>query len=120
MGLSGALRCGRSQEKIENILLRSAFVAQAFVHGDSFHSALVAVLVPDFDALGPWAAANHCSGPPEHLCGSAEVRAMVLKDITAIGRANKLVGFELPKQIFLDWNAFSPENGLLTVGRPPV
>ena len=42
-------------EKIENLYMTSPLIAQIFVHGDSLHAYIVAVLVPDpvqFAALG--------------------------------------------------------------------
>lgn len=36
-------------EKIENFYLRSKYIAQAFVYGESLRSVLVAVIVPDPD-----------------------------------------------------------------------
>ena len=41
-------------EKIENILLQSVLVAQVFVHGDSFQTSLVAVVVPDEETVRQW------------------------------------------------------------------
>jgi AMP-binding enzyme C-terminal domain len=45
-------------EKIENVYVRSPFVAQSFVFGDSLRHQLVAVVVPDPDHLLPWAASR--------------------------------------------------------------
>lgn len=45
-------------EKIENIHTQSPLVAQSFVYGDSLKSFIVAVIVPDHEALEAWAKVN--------------------------------------------------------------
>ena len=42
-------------DRIENVLVLARGVAQAFVHGDSLQACVVAVVVPDRDALNKWA-----------------------------------------------------------------
>lgn len=60
----GSRPCARGRradiapEKIENVYARSPLVAQSFVHGVSTERQLVAVVVPDPDALLPWAASR--------------------------------------------------------------
>lgn len=48
-------------EKIENIYGRSPFVMQSFVYGDSMKASLVAIIVPNFEHLKPWAEHNKIS-----------------------------------------------------------
>ncbi|KAH9682772.1 Long chain acyl-CoA synthetase 6 (peroxisomal) [Citrus sinensis] len=45
-------------EKIENVYAKCKFVGQCFVYGDSFNSALVAIVSVDQDALKAWAASE--------------------------------------------------------------
>ena len=45
-------------EKLENVHTQSPLVAQSYVHGDSLQSYLVAVIVPDAEAVWTWAKAN--------------------------------------------------------------
>jgi hypothetical protein len=47
-----------SPEKIENVLVRSKFVAMLFVYGNSLKSSLVCVVVPDPDVTKAWAKEN--------------------------------------------------------------
>ena len=101
-------------EKIEGVYTRSPLVAQAFVFGDSLRSNLVAVAVPDPDALLPWAAAHGLGGDVPALCRNPAVRAAVLASMLDEGRAAKLRGFEQVAAVALAADPFSVDNGLLT------
>lgn len=106
-------------EKIENIVIQSLLIAQAFVYGDSLQSALVAILVPDeeplrnllgsHDSLSSLAKADFAE-----ICRSPQVNKLIMNEIQKVGKKNGLYGFETPRAIHLDTEAFSVENGLLT------
>lgn len=81
-------------EKIENVYMRSPFVAQAFVYGDSLQATLVAVIVPDPDTLLPWAAARGLPQDLARLVTDPTVSAAVFNSILEEGRTSKLRGFE--------------------------
>lgn len=77
--------------------------------------------VPDPDAFAPFASAilgRKISPTDVHAlqaaCEDEKVTAAVLKEIVALGRQNKLKGFEIPRAIKLRAEPFSAENGLLT------
>uniref|UniRef100_A0A674B834 long-chain-fatty-acid--CoA ligase n=1 Tax=Salmo trutta TaxID=8032 RepID=A0A674B834_SALTR len=57
-------------EKIENVYIRSAPVAQVFVHGDSLQASLVAIVVPDPEVLPGFAQKLGVQGSHEELCKS--------------------------------------------------
>ena len=98
-------------EKLENLYLRSSLVAQVFVHGDSLHSVLVAVVVPSEDGARAWAkAAGKPSSALADLVVDAEFNKAVLDDIARVGREGKLQGFEIIKAVHLDAVAWSPES----------
>lgn len=101
-------------EKVENAIL-SSWVQQAFVHGDSLHSMLIAVVVPNPDTLRPWAAAagKPAGATPAELCADPALRDIILKDIVTHGKAHGLQGFEIPKGIHIEPTAWTPED-LLT------
>lgn len=86
----------------------------AFVYGDSLRAQLVAVAVPDPDALLPWAAAHGLGGDVPSLCANPAVRAAVLASMLDEGRAAKLRGFEQVAAVALAPDPFSVDNGLLT------
>jgi long-chain acyl-CoA synthetase len=102
-------------EKIENVYLRCQYVAQIFVDGNSFQRYLVAVVVPDEIVLKKWATEMGLSKLSyDQLCARDDVKAMILKDLQAIGKQNHLNSMEQVKAIHLCADPFSMENGLLT------
>ena len=88
-------------EKVENVYARSPLVAQSFVYGDSFRSQLVAVVVPDEEALLPWAAARKLPKDVKQLCAHKIVIDAVLRSMQEQGRAAKLKGFEQVRCLWL-------------------
>ncbi|OQR78292.1 long-chain-fatty-acid--CoA ligase 5-like [Tropilaelaps mercedesae] len=101
-------------EKLENIFIRSPFVAQIFVHGESLKSCLIAVVVPDEQHLLAWAAENRISGTFEELCVNRVVKKSIIDDLAILGKKSGLKSFELLKDILCYPELFSIENGLLT------
>jgi long-subunit acyl-CoA synthetase (AMP-forming) len=105
-------------EKVENIMIQSLLVGQAFVYGDSLQSALVAVLIPDEDTVrnmlektGETALTKKSFA---EICQDEKLKAIIMGEINKVGNANGLYGFEMPKAIHLDSDPFSVDNGLLT------
>lgn len=85
-------------EKIENVYVRCPLVAQSFVHGDSLQPQLVAVVVPDPEALLPWAASRKMTQDMAALCSDPKVNKALLKSMQEEGRAAGLKGFEQVRQ----------------------
>ena len=101
-------------EKIENVYLRSPFVLQAFVYGNSLKAQLVAVVVPDPDYLLPWAGERGLPKDLGALCTHPQVQAAVFKSMQEEGRVSGLKGFEQVAAVRLVPEPFSTENGLMT------
>jgi long-chain acyl-CoA synthetase len=104
-------------EKIEGVYLKSKYVAQVFVYGDSLQSCLVAVVVPDPEMAEAWGhakglAGEHASVP--QLVHNAAFQKEVLEDMDATARLAKLRGFELVKKVHFHPDAFSVDEGLIT------
>jgi len=81
-------------EKIENVYVRCPLVAQSFVYGDSLRPQLVAVVIPDPEALQPWAASRRLTQDVNDLCNDDQVKSAIMKSMLEEGRAAGLKGFE--------------------------
>ncbi|KAK2530629.1 Acsl5 [Columba guinea] len=101
-------------EKIENVYIRSAPVAQVFVHGESLRSFLIGIVVPDPEMLPGFAAKLGIKGSYEDLCKNAAVKKAILEDMVRLGREAGLKSFEQVKDLYIHTEMFSVENGLLT------
>lgn len=106
-------------EKIENIYAKDSVIGQIYLHGDSLQSSLVAIVVPDPETLAaivqaklPQVHAKKLSFP--ELCKVPEVVALVLSQITKVGKKAELRGFEQAKALYLESEPFAVENDLLT------
>jgi long-chain acyl-CoA synthetase len=102
-------------EKLEAVYKGSPVVEQVWVYGNSLESTLVAVVVPkekELRSLVAGAAAPKL--PFSELCALPEARAAVLASLVAIGKEQKLRGFEVVKGVFLSSEEFSVDNGLIT------
>ncbi|KAJ1663783.1 medium-chain fatty acid-CoA ligase faa2 [Coemansia sp. RSA 1813] len=107
-------------ERIEIIYTSSALIDQAYIHGDSLESQLVAVIVPNEEflrshlaetsELAHWAAKESFAD----ICQSVDVTNNILEFIDSWGRTNGLKGFEIPKNIHLESAPFTIENSILT------
>jgi long-chain acyl-CoA synthetase len=112
--------CGRSKEqykldngryvspaRLEETLLRSPYVHQAFVHGEG-RPYNVALIVPDRAGLEAWAKREHrFPGPDEDTA-----QAVVERDVQT--RLRDRASYEVPRRVGLLETAFSVENGMLT------
>jgi len=94
-------------DKIENIYLTNKYVGEVYVYGDSFRSNLVGVVVPDPDnvmALGKELGIENTSF--DNVCKDPRVASKVLEEMNKTGKAAKLVGYEMVKEIYLEPQSF--------------
>ncbi|XP_032844425.2 long-chain-fatty-acid--CoA ligase 5 isoform X2 [Tyto alba] len=101
-------------EKIENVYIRSAPVAQVFVHGESLRSFLIGIVVPDPETLPEFAAKLGVKGSYEDVCKNPSVKKAILEDMIRLGKEAGLKSFEQVKDLYIHTEMFSVENGLLT------
>ncbi|KAI8819483.1 uncharacterized protein EV422DRAFT_497889 [Fimicolochytrium jonesii] len=118
-------------EKIENTYIRSNFVAQMYVHGDSLQSELVGIVVPDPEYAIQYAIQSGllpASSPPGAplapgvpmdprvvtLCEDPKFRKAIEEDLRRLGRQDKLRGFEFVKRVHLECEPWGVENEMMT------
>lgn len=81
-------------EKIENIYVRSKYVAQAYVYGNSMKSTLIGVIVPEETIIYEWAKEHSLELDMSSLCKNTDLKETILKDVQAQGKMGGLKGFE--------------------------
>ena len=103
-------------EKLEIIYGASPLIAQIFVHGDSFQSYLVGLIVPEKDYVMKWSkGVETLEGKSfEEICKSTELREAIQDDLARLFKENELRGFERIGRFSIDSELWSVENGLLT------
>jgi long-chain acyl-CoA synthetase len=102
-------------EKIENVYLKSRFVAQIYVHGESLKSCLVAVVSPDISCLTQYAEKDlGLKLTLAELCKNDKIKQAIIEDLNAEGKKAGLHSFEQVRDIYLHPETFSVEAGLLT------
>lgn len=93
-------------EKIENIYVRSKYVAQIFVYGNSYKSSIVGIVVPEETVLLEWATNNNINNANmKQLCSNSEVKKLIMNDLEQQAKLGGLKGFEKVKLSlsFLVW-----------------
>ncbi|CAL4992573.1 unnamed protein product [Urochloa decumbens] len=101
-------------EVVESAYMQSPLVASIWVYGNSFESFLVAVVVPERQALEEWAAANNKAGDFAELCNDPKARGYIQDELNKAGKKLGLRGFEMLKAIHLEPLPFSIEKDLIT------
>jgi len=104
-------------EKLENVLIKSKYVAQIFVHGDSLESYLVSIVVPKKDAICDFLTSKGIEFNKENLSehfANKDLVSDVLKDMETLGRKNDFKGFEVIKKCVLVDEPFTIDNNMLT------
>ncbi|KAH9101957.1 hypothetical protein LEN26_015612 [Aphanomyces euteiches] len=101
-------------EKIEIVVAGSELVSQVFVYGDSMHSVLVAIVIPEEQTFVALAKTLGIDGSFAALCQNEQMIDAVHKNIVSVSKAAGLHSFETVKAIKLHTELFSVENDLLT------
>ncbi|KAI9823325.1 MAG: hypothetical protein M1832_002549 [Thelocarpon impressellum] len=111
-----------SPERIENVYLSNcSWMAQAYVHGDSVQTFLVAIFGVQPDVFAPWASkilgTKVAADDRAALHAAAQdprVRKAVIKELDHIGKRGKFNSYERVRNCYLYVEPFTVENELLT------
>jgi long-chain acyl-CoA synthetase len=97
---------------LEIAMLTSKYIAQAVVLGDN-QPYTGALIVPDFEQVGIWAAANGIvTMPPEQLVAEKAVQKLIEGEVRA--KLNGFAVYERPRRVVLLPRLLSEEEGELT------
>ena len=83
----------------------SDLIEQIYIYGNSLRSYLVAIVVPNMEAIE-----SSLRKAPSPLA----VQSLIRESFQAVGRTADLKSFEIPRDFILESELFSTENGLLT------
>ncbi|CDW87746.1 long-chain-fatty-acid--ligase 5 [Stylonychia lemnae] len=102
-------------EKLQNIYAQSVLVQQIYVHGESSREYLVALVVPDLDAIKKIAQAQSLTYQSiEDLLTSEVVKKAVIDEFNRMASNFSLTSLEKIKKVHLTTTVFSTENDLAT------
>ncbi|MBO0878948.1 MAG: thioester reductase domain-containing protein, partial [Mycobacterium sp.] len=90
-----------SVSKLEAVYTATALIHQIFVHGNSEHSYLLAVIVPTSDAIATY---------PD----TSRLSAAITESLHRAARDAGLNSYEIPRAFLLETEPFSGDNGLLS------
>lgn len=96
---------------LEEQVKLSPYIANVMVYGDN-RPYNIAIVVPAFAALEPWAEQNGVDGKGEALLQSSKVRELYKSELGAM--SDKFKGFEAIRDFLLVPEDFTTENGMLT------
>ncbi|XP_015787043.1 long-chain-fatty-acid--CoA ligase 4 [Tetranychus urticae] len=101
--------------KVEAVLKNCNFVDNICVYGDSFHSYLIAFILPERNSLKRLAESLGKQDVPfNELCNDQQIVNSVLETLREFGESANLLRFEIPNKIKLCSEEWTPDNGLAT------
>ena len=107
-----------SPEKIENIYSTCKYIEQIFVHGNSLKSFLICIVYPKLDDIMIYLRGKGIQDINKKICekyyDDKDLKDEIIKVMDEFGREKNLMGFELPKKIYLVKQPFSIDNQIMT------
>nr|XP_043618685.1 long chain acyl-CoA synthetase 1-like [Erigeron canadensis] len=101
-------------EHLEKLYAINPIVEDIWVYGDSFKSALVAVVVLNQEHASKWADHNGYNVTFPDLCTLTQLHDYVISELKSTAERNKLRGFEHVKAVIIEAETFEGEKGFLT------
>ena len=107
-----------SPEKIVNIYLNCKYIEQIFVHGNSLKSYLICIAYPKKDDIINYFKNKGIKEINENnyknYLENEDLKKEIINVMDKFGRDNNLMGFELPKKIYLVKEPFTIDNQIMT------
>jgi long-subunit acyl-CoA synthetase (AMP-forming) len=100
--------------KIEFKLQESKYISQIFVHGDSTHNYLIALIYPNLENIKNINYDEYKDKKMNDLIKNEKIINTILNDISLISSLRKLRSFEIIRSINLIPRPFSIEDGTIT------
>ena len=107
-----------SPEFLQGIYIQSPFVEQLYIHGDLLDDCVSAVIVPHREYAQAFVT-KHNWTDFDQKNPDIRFRNAVLQDLRAIAKKESLRPHEIPSHLVIDFEPFTPENGLLTSSMKP-
>ena len=101
-------------ERLEDVYLRSRWVAQVFVDGISTESTVVAIVIPDEEHVRSKYRTTNSNGSFDELCRDDQLKKIILADLRRLAKENKFKFYETISNIHLHSELFSQTNGFIT------
>ncbi|CAF2640951.1 unnamed protein product [Rotaria sp. Silwood2] len=102
-------------ERLEDIHMRSRWVAQIFVDGISTEATIVAIVIPDEQYVRKNFKSTQATMTFVELCREEKLKQIILSDLIRLAKENKRKYFETISNISLYSEPFSLKNSLLTM-----
>jgi fatty acid CoA ligase FadD9 len=107
-----------SPEFLQSIYIQSPFVKQIYIHGDLLADSVAAVIVPNREFAQAFAL-EHSLENFDMSNPNPQFYDAVLQDLRLIADKESLRKHEIPSRLIIDFEPFTPENGLLTSNMKP-
>jgi long-chain acyl-CoA synthetase len=102
-------------DRLEDVCVRSPWVAQIFIDGTANEERVVAIVVPDEEYVKKNFKSSSTEITFADICKDKKLKEIILSDLNKSAKKHKLRYYEIPSNIHLHHELFSQTNGLLTV-----
>ena len=102
-------------ERLEDVYVRSRWVAQIFVDGISSEATVVGIVIPDEEYVRKNFPSASSKASFAQLCRDETLKKVILADLNRLAKKYQLQFYETVSNIHLHPELFSQNNGLLTV-----
>ncbi|CAF4213232.1 unnamed protein product, partial [Adineta steineri] len=102
-------------ERLEDVYIRSQWIAQIFVDGISTEETVVAIVMPDEDYIRKHFKSTINATTLAEWCKDEKLKKIILSDLNQLAEKYNLKSYEKLSNIHLHSELFSQDNGLLTV-----